>query len=185
MKIKVCGMRDAENIREVEALGVDCMGFIFYEGSSRYVSTKPAYLPTQCKRAGVFVSSTVTEILEKCDEFGLDIVQLHGNESADFCSDLRKMLPTDIQIIKMLSISDGKAFSTTKAFMPYCSLLDLYRGDKPFILTGGIGPDDASRLMKLQHSRFAGIDLNSRFEIAPAMKSVELLKQLINNIRTS
>lgn len=206
MKIKVCGMRDAENIREVEALGVDCMGFIFYEGSSRYVSTKPAYLPTQCKRAGVFVSSTVTEILEKCDEFGLDIVQLHGNESADFCSDLRKMLPTDIQTIKMLSISDGKAFSTTKAFMPYVdyflfespcreyggsgkqfdwSLLDLYRGDKPFILTGGIGPDDASRLMKLQHSRFAGIDLNSRFEIAPAMKSVELLKQLINNIRTS
>ena len=65
------------------------------------------------------------------------------------------------------------------------SLLDIYRGEKPFILTGGIGPDDASRLMELQHPRFEGIDLNSRFEIAPAMKSVELLKQLINNIRTS
>ena len=199
-------MRYAENIREVEALGIDWMGFIFYEGSSRYVSTKPAYLPTRCKRVGVFVNSTESEILEKCDEFGLDLVQLHGNESAGFCSDLRKMLPTDIQIIKMLSISDGKAFSVTKAFMPYVdyflfespcreyggsgkqfnwSLLDLYRGDKPFILTGGIGPDDASRLMELQHSRFAGIDLNSRFEIAPAMKSVDLLKQLINNIRTS
>ena len=206
MTIKVCGMREAENIRDVEALDVDWMGFIFYQKSDRYVSTKPVYLPTLCKRVGVFVNSTVAEILEKCDEFGLDLVQLHGIENAGFCSDLRKILSSDIQIIKMLSISDGKAFSATEAFMPYVdyflfespcreyggsgrqfdwSLLDIYRGEKPFILTGGIGPDDASRLMELQHPRFEGIDLNSRFEIAPAMKSVELLKQLINNIRTS
>ena len=206
MIIKVCGMRNAENIREVEALGVDWMGFIFFEGSSRSVSSKPAYLPTSCKRVGVFVNSTADEILKKCDEFGLNLVQLHGNESADFCSYLRQKLPTDIQVIKMLSISDGTAFAATEAYMPYVdyflfespckefggsgkqfdwALLNHYRGEKPFILTGGIGPDDASRLMELQHPRFAGIDLNSRFEITPAMKSIELLKQFINNIRTS
>ena len=102
MKIKVCGMRDAENIREVEALGVDCMGFIFYEGSSRYVSTKPAYLPTQCKRAGVFVSSTVTEILEKCDEFGLEL-RLTQNAS-DRHSDNQ-----DVEYIRRQSLLDHKS----------------------------------------------------------------------------
>ena len=77
MTIKVCGMRDALNIHEVEALGIDLMGFIFWPKSSRYVSQKPDYLPSNCKRVGVFVDSCIEDIRQKVHDYGLDIVQLH------------------------------------------------------------------------------------------------------------
>ena len=77
--IKVCGMRDAENIREVEALGIDLMGFIFWPKSSRYVSERPFYMPAQCKRVGVFVDASIDDILQHIAYYALDLVQLHGH----------------------------------------------------------------------------------------------------------
>ena len=88
MIIKVCGMRDADNIRAVEALGIDLMGFIFWPKSSRYVSERPAYLPTQCKRVGVFVDASIEEIMQKVQDYALDYIQLHGSESPEQISHL-------------------------------------------------------------------------------------------------
>ena len=206
MIIKVCGMRDAENIREVEALGVDWMGFIFYGPSSRFVGERPEYLPEQCQRVGVFVNSTMEEILQKTEEFGLNFIQLHGDESPAFCSRLRSVLPLDLGLIKMVGISSKSDMKATTAYTPFVdyflfespcngyggsgkkldwSLLEQYEGSKPFILTGGIGPDDAEEIETLTHPSFAGIDLNSRFELSPGLKDTEKLRTFINKIRTT
>ena len=79
--IKVCGMRETENIREVEALGIDWLGMIFWPKSKRYVSEKPAYLPQKCKRVGVFVNATPANIQLRQEKFGFDLIQLHGDET--------------------------------------------------------------------------------------------------------
>ena len=89
MIVKVCGMRDADNIRAVEQLGVDWMGFIFWPKSSRYVSEKPAYLPTRCKRVGVFVDADIETVKQTADDYALDLIQLHGHESPECVRALR------------------------------------------------------------------------------------------------
>ena len=204
--IKVCGMREPENIRAVEALDINWMGFIFYEPSSRFVGTRPSYLPERCKRVGVFVNSTEEEIFQKTSEYGLNMVQIHGDEKPSFCSHIRSFLPKNVELIKMVSISSEADMKKTAFFAPYVdyflfespckgyggsgqkfdwSLLELYEGDVPFILTGGIGPADAEELQTLLHPRFAGIDLNSRFEESPGIKKPELLRTFINKIRTT
>ena len=197
-------MREADNIRDVEALGIDWMGFIFFERSSRHVGARPAYLPERCKRVGVFVNSSEDFILDRAKDFALDVVQLHGDESAAFCQQLRMTLPAPAKLVKMVSVGDAGDFRSTTAYAPYVdyflfespcigyggsgrkfdwTLLEAYKGDVPFILTGGIGPDDAAEILSLSHPRFAGIDLNSRFEDAPALKNPGKLKSFIGAIR--
>ena len=204
MIVKVCGMREAENIRAVEALGVDWMGFIFWEHSSRCVSQRPAYLPTRAKRVGVFVDAPLDVVCQHVEAFGLDVVQLHGSESPTYLRDLRNALAGDVLIVKAFSIAtrddllqtslyEGLAdfflFDTKAQFVGGngrkfdWSVLAHYDGSTPFLLSGGIGPDDASRLSAFSHPRLAGIDLNSRFEISPALKNVELLKQFLYDIQ--
>ena len=90
MITKVCGMRDPANIRAIEALGVDWLGLIFYPPSPRYVSTKPDYLPQRAKSVGVFVDADITTITRKIADYGLRLVQLHGNESPDQCREQRR-----------------------------------------------------------------------------------------------
>ena len=197
MIIKVCGMRDPENIRAVENLHpyVQWMGFIFWQKSSRYVSEKPAYLPTKLKRVGVFVDATIDEVRKKAEDYALDIIQLHGKETPDYIRQLGKR-----PIIKALNIASTEDIQQTKAYegiVDYFlfdtkakmvggngtkfdwSVLESYQGNTPFILSGGIGPDDAQSVKAFHHPRFAGIDLNSRFEIAPALKNINQLKQFI------
>ena len=205
--VKVCGMRDAENIREVEATGIDWMGFIFWERSSRYVSEPPAYLPTTVRRVGVFVDAPFATIRQKIEEFSLDIIQLHGHESPAFCRDLRNALRDShsIAIIKAFPIASHEDIDATKAFeeaVDYFlfdtrtplpggsghqfdwSLLDAYTGRTPFLLSGGIAPNDAVRLHTFHHPRLLGIDLNSRFETAPAIKSIPLLTSFLKALET-
>ena len=197
MIIKVCGMRDPENIRAVEDLypAVQWLGFIFWQKSSRYVSDKPAYLPTKLKRVGVFVDATIDEVREKAKDYALDIIQLHGKETPDYIRQLGKR-----PIIKALNIASTEDIQQTKAYegiVDYFlfdtkakmvggngtkfdwSVLESYQGDTPFILSGGIGPDDAQNVKAFRHPHLAGIDLNSRFEIAPALKDINQLKQFI------
>ncbi len=204
MIVKVCGMREAENIRAVEALGVDWMGFIFWEHSSRCVCQRPAYLPTRAKRVGVFVDAPLDVVCQHVEAFGLDVVQLHGSESPAFLHDLRNALAGDVLIVKAFSIATRDDLLQTGLYEGLAdfflfdtkaqlvggngrkfdwSVLAHYDGSIPFLLSGGIGPDDASRLSAFSHPRLAGIDLNSRFEISPALKNVELLKQFLYDIQ--
>ena len=204
MIIKVCGMRDADNIREVEKLGIDWMGFIFWPKSSRYVSERPAYLPQKCKRVGVFVNATIDDIRQHIADYSLDIVQLHGHESTDSIRSLRSLCGDVISIIKAFNIATKEDLNATT---PYAGLVDyflfdtkgpsvggngekfdwsvleVYNGDTPFLLSGGIGPDDAERILDYHHPKCIGIDLNSRFEIEPGIKDITKLKTFLNDVK--
>jgi len=197
-------MREAENIRKVASLGIDLMGFIFWAKSSRYVSERPAYLPTQCKRVGVFVDEDIETVCRLAAVYAFDYIQLHGHESPAYCAQLKGM-----HLIKAISVSGRDDIATYKAyeglvdyflFDTKCpsvggsgqqfdwSVLSAYDGNTPFLLSGGIGPDDAPRL----HQAFAlngfpvekciGIDLNSRFELAPGLKDAAALRKFLNEL---
>jgi phosphoribosylanthranilate isomerase len=198
MIIKTCGMRDADNIRAVSELGIDWMGFIFWAPSSRYVSEKPSFLPTRQKRVGVFVDARIEEVKSKADEYALDLIQLHGSESPALCERLKANIRQ--QLIKAFNIATQEDLEQT---IPYEGLVDYflfdtkakmvggngtqfdwsvlsaYQGNTPFLLSGGIGPDDAEKVRNFHHPQLAGIDLNSRFELSPAFKDIEKLKQFI------
>ena len=200
--IKVCGMREAENIREVEALGIDMMGFIFWPKSSRYVSERPAYLPTQCKRVGVFVNEDVEKVKHIAEDYALDFIQLHGSESPEQISHLSP-LASHLSIIKTFNIATADDLEATK---PYEGLVDYflfdtkaqlpggsgqqfdwsvltnYVGKTPFLLSGGIGPDDAKRVKAFNHSKCVGFDLNSKFEVEPALKDIQKLKTFLEQL---
>ena len=210
MIVKVCGMRDAENIREVESAiansslftlhsSLFLMGFIFWPKSSRYVSEKPTYLPTKCKRVGVFVDEEIEVVKKIAQEYALDYIQLHGNETPDYSALLKGH-----KLIKAFNIATAEDFEQTKPYegiVDYFlfdtkgksvggngekfdwSVLDDYHGPTPFILSGGIGPDDAARIRSFHHPQLAGIDLNSRFEISPALKDINKLKEFIKEIQ--
>ena len=203
--IKVCGMREAENIRAVEQLfTAHCslftawMGFIFWPKSSRYVSQRPAYLPTKCKRVGVFVDEDIESVKRIADDYALDYIQLHGHESSDYCAQLQ-----GLHLIKAISVSSRNDIATYKTyeglveyflFDTKCpsvggsgqqfdwSVLSAYDGSTPFLLSGGIGPDDAERIKSFHHPQCIGIDLNSRFELAPGLKDVIKLQAFIKEL---
>ena len=195
-------MRQPENIREVEALGIDLMGFIFWPKSSRYVSIRPDYLPQKAKKVGVFVNESAETIRQITKDYALDFIQLHGSESPDFIRRLRSVCsPATIKAFNIATAIDLEATKPyedtadyflfdTKAQLPGgsgqqfdWSVLDAYNGDTPFLLSGGIGPDDAERIKVFHHPKCIGIDLNSRFEIAPGLKDINKLKEFIKEIR--
>ena len=210
MIIKVCGMRDADNIRQIDELGcVDWMGFIFYPPSSRNVEQVPEYLPKHCKRVGVFVNATLEETTQRQEAFCLNLIQLHGHETPDYCQQLRQHLKAGTQLIKMIQIASPQDLENAAQyegkvdyflFETKCDsyggsgkqfdweILQHYKGQTPFLLTGGIGPEDAERIKtlnsKLSTLNFIGIDLNSRFEIAPALKDVQRLKDFIQIVQS-
>lgn len=198
MIIKVCGMREAENIREVEALGIDLMGFIFWPKSKRYVAEPPQYLPTQVRKVGVFVDATLEDIRQHIQDYQLDIIQLHGHETQAFAKALKPAV-----IIKAFNIATAEDLTQTKPYegiVDYFlfdtkaqlpggsgeqfdwSVLSHYEGTTPFLLSGGIGPDDADCVKAFHHPQCIGIDLNSRFEIAPGIKDINKLREFILNI---
>lgn len=203
MIIKVCGMREPDNIRAVEALGIDLMGFIFWPSSSRFFAEIPSYLPRKCRRVGVFVDAALPDIQTAVKDYSLDFVQLHGQESPEAISALKARLPA-LRIIKSLAVTGPADLDRTAAYESVSDaflfdtpgplpggngrqfnweVLRQYRGRLPFLLSGGIGPDDASRIRDLEIPGCIGIDLNSRFETAPGRKDVEALKTFIETVR--
>ena len=203
MIIKVCGMRDSRNISDVEALHPDMMGFMFWPGSKRYVSSRPDCMPDMC-RVGVFVNPEPEYVQVKAAEYRLNRIQLHGNESAEFCRIIH--LITGLPVMKAIPVASARDFEQCTEyeqedavdiflFDTKCSgwggsgqefdwsLLDNYKGSKPFLLAGGIGPGMEDRIRAIHHPQFAGIDLNSRFEVEPALKEISKLSLFINNIR--
>ncbi|MBQ0073685.1 MAG: phosphoribosylanthranilate isomerase [Prevotella sp.] len=223
--IKVCGMRDPDNIRAVKALGIDLMGLIFWPKSPRYVSSIPVHagiIPDEaeeeivktinsgCKHVGVFVDEMPQTVITHAYNYHLDYIQLHGNESPTYIDNLKRTLIPDIlpdvKIIKALSIREADDVKRWQQYDGYAdlllfdtkckcvggsgeqfdwSVLDHYDGNIPFILSGGIGPDDTQRIKDYHHPMCIGIDLNSRFEDEPALKNVKKLDDFIKKIRTN
>lgn len=199
MMTKVCGMRDAQNIRDVESLGVDWIGMIFWPKSKRYVAEVPSYLPEHLKKVGVFVDSTLDDILQHISDYQLDIIQLHGQESPDFAKALKphtiikafniEKADDLLQTEKYKGIADYFLFDTKGKMVGGngqkfdWSVLTAYQGKTPFLLSGGIGPEDAESVRSFHHPRCIGIDLNSRFESEPGFKDINQLKTFINKLR--
>ena len=203
MIIKVCGMREPENIRAVEALGVDLMGFIFWPPSSRYVGEKPSYLPENCRRVGVFVDAATEDILAAVQDFRLDVLQLHGHETPEAVAALKERLPA-VRIFKSLAVKGPEDLEQAAVYEGVCdaflfdtkgklpggngqqfdwNVLRQYKGRLPFLLSGGIGPGDEARIRAFDVPGCLGIDLNSRFETAPGRKDVEALRTFIDTVR--
>ena len=211
-------MRDADNIRDISALGVDMIGLIFYPPSPRYVqqfSSRagiiPDYAPDMGKtplRVGVFVDDMPQNIVTRVYNYKLDYIQLHGNEPRETLENLRATIDPDInpkiKIIKAISVSSAEDIKKYKEYVGAADLflfdtkcktvggsgeqfdwqvLQAYDGDVPFLLSGGIGPDDAERIKNFHHPKCIGIDLNSKFEIEPALKDVEKLKQFLVKVK--
>lgn len=222
MIVKVCGMRDADNIRQVAALGVDMIGFIFSKESSRYVSMLPSLagiLPDHARRGladmegvparvGVFVDEMPQTIVANVYNYKLDYVQLHGSESPVMIDNLRRTLDPDIRpgikIIKTISVKDEDDLKRWRQYESHADmllfdtkgeraggngrrfdwrLLDGYDGNIPFLLSGGISMEDAEEIREIKHPRFAGIDLNSRFELSPGVKDAGRLAAFLRQLR--
>ena len=204
MLVKVCGMREPENIEKVAQLGVDMMGFIFYPKSPRFASQsvdRTAADKNVC-RVGVFVNESAGLISDKIHLFDLNAVQLHGNESRELCKLLHKQNGL-LKVIKAISVSTAGDILKYKEYVgavdyflfdTKCKtvggsgqqfdwqVLENYDGDVPFILSGGIGPEDVERIRNFHHPKCIGIDLNSKFEMEPGLKDVEKLKTFLENI---
>jgi phosphoribosylanthranilate isomerase len=206
LMIKICGMRDSQNIIEVAELSPDIIGFIFYPHSPRYAAgiLDPdiiGKIPVQIRKTGVFVNTDYENIIATVKKYSLDMVQLHGNERPDLCRRLRE---TGIRVIKAFNIKDSKGFKSCSEFIMDTDyflfdaatsgyggsgskfdwkVLDKYDLGLPFFLSGGISPDDVSNILNISNSSFYGIDLNSRFEIKPGLKEIESLKKFISGIR--
>ena len=205
LKWKVCGMKDPGNIREVGVLKPDFMGLIFYKKSPRDVSEGVAEasvaVPSGVEKVGVFVNEELGRIRELSDRYGLDLLQLHGEESAAYCKTLKKQ---GYRLIKAFALDSDFDFAQLE---PYKSVVDYflfdtkgkYRGgngqafdwkilkhydnEVPIFLSGGIDLELVRDLDSLQDVNIYALDVNSRFEITPGLKDVkklERLKQILN-----
>ena len=195
MKIKICGMKHPDNILELGALLPDYMGFIFWDKSARYFDGIIPELPQSIKKTGVFVNETVENIAKKVKQYNLQAVQLHGNETADFCVELKNKLAKHIEIIKVFSILNTFDFEALKPFESVCDyflfdtkgklpggngttfdwkVLEKYPSSKPFFLSGGIGLDEVDAVKAILKTNLPvyAVDLNSKFETAPGLKNI-------------
>lgn len=206
LKIKVCGMRDPENISGVAAALPDYLGFIFYPKSKRFVGFEPspemlAEIPASVKKVGVFVNESPEKILEISKKWNLDVVQLHGDESPGYC---KQVQDSGITVFKAFSVDESFAFAILNAWSGVCDyflfdtkgllpggtgqkfnwqLLENYKLNVPFFLSGGISFDDLNTIREFSHQQLFGIDINSGFEIEPALKDVEKVRTFIEEIR--
>ena len=207
LKIKVCGMRDPENIRQVAALQPDFMGFIFYEGSKRFVGEDfdPALLSalsSSIQKVGVFVNESTETIEQTVARYSLDLVQLHGRETPGQCRELNE---AGIRLIKAFSVDDRFTFENVLLYERYCDyflfdtrgnnyggngtvfdweILKGYLSDKPYFLSGGLNLENlqSKEFEKLRPKPFA-IDVNSGFELEPGLKDVAKVKLLMEQFR--
>lgn len=193
-------MRDSENIRAIEQTKADLMGFIFHPKSPRFVACLPEYMPKKQKRVGVFVNASLEQILAKAQKFSLEYIQLHGDEPPAFCSELKnrglKVIRAqrianadDIIRAESYNMADLMIFDTKTELYGGSGkkfnwqLLENYKGCVPFLLSGGIRSDTFEEIKAFFHPQFAGIDLNSGFEISPALKDVGKLNNFIEKIK--
>ena len=195
-------MKHTANRELVEKLPVDWLGFIFYPQSKRFVGNDPErfLFDSDKPKVAVFVDENAFEIMALAKNFGFSMVQLHGKENPQTCRMLKRQ---GLKIIKAFSVNENFDFETTKSYEKVADfflfdtktpqhggsgqkfdwrLLDKYTGHIPFLLSGGIGPDDAEEILKINHPKLTGIDVNSGFEDQPGIKNIEKLKEFITKI---
>ena len=198
-------MRNQSNIEDLVKLKPDYIGFIFYPKSKRFVGELitdeiQALIPVYIQKVGVFVDEPFDNLLEKFRSNKLDMIQLHGSELPGYCERLKKL---DIPVIKVFSIDSDFDFDTVKPFNPFCdyylfdtagdlrggtgikfdwNLLSEYKGETPFLLSGGISPEDVESIKEINHPKFAGVDINSKFEISPGLKSLVMVSSFVHKL---
>ncbi len=203
VKIKICGMK--YNLEEVAKLQPDYLGFIFYDKSPRNFDGKISNIAEEISRVGVFVNANIEEILEKIIAFKLDVIQLHGEETPNFCIELSALSPNEIEIWKVFSMKDSFDFTQLRSYENavdkflfdtkgkqkggngYAFNWDVladYNSQKPFILSGGIGLDELPEIKKILKTGLPihAIDVNSKFEISPGLKNTTDLKKIIDDL---
>ena len=206
LKIKICGLRETNNILQAAELNPDMMGFIFFSKSPRYAgnigdSRIIGNLPETILKTGVFVNEPEDSIIKTADRYSLDAIQLHGDESPLFCCQIRAR---GLKVIKAFRINaadhfkDCRAYTDCTDFFLFDTLSETYGGSgkkfdwkilesyslhHPFLVSGGISPDDAEDILSIKNPYFLGVDLNSRFESKPAIKDIYSLERFISKIR--
>jgi len=205
MQFKVCGIANMEQAQALEAMGVHYIGFIFYPASKRYVLANLSlndlvnFKPTNAKKVGVFVNEPLEQLLSIVKEAGLDMVQLHGDEDADYCAMVKKQV-TVVKVFRVggalpkfedfenvadyfLFDTDSKMYGGTGQHFNW----ELIKGsniNKPYFLSGGIGPNDMQGVQIMEQTKagktLAALDLNSQFELEPGIKNLEKIKTFIN-----
>ncbi len=200
-RIKICGMKHPENILEVGALLPDYVGFIFWKKSARYFEGIIPELPKSIKKVGVFVNAPLDEILEKIKTHDLQAVQLHGDESVEFCELLKKNIPNLTDVIKVFPILDTFDFGILNPYEKVCDfflfdtkgklpggngttfdwkVLEKYPSTKPFFLSGGIGIEEFDSIKEILKTNLPiyAIDLNSKLEIEPGLKNINFVRTI-------
>ncbi len=204
----MCGITELKQLQQLDGLDVDFAGLIFYKDSPRYAGDKLSGKDLKnadfdLKKVGVFVNPEMIDVLDAIDEYGLEVVQLHGDESPEMCEDLS----TEVEVIKAFRISGDEDIDELVA--PYDAVCDYYLFDtgglqesiggtgkqfdwsilskakieKPFFLSGGIGPEDADKLKKFRHPDFYAVDINSKFEKEPGVKDMAKLLQFKQSLK--
>jgi len=204
MKLKVCGLKYQDNIEAVSALSPDYMGFIFYGASPRFVDDLPVdalrNLPSTVIKTAVFVDESAETINSLVDKYGFDAIQLHGREDADFCDSFKGK----VTVIKAFGINEDFDFGQLNQYIDKVDyflfdtktkihggsgetfnwhILDNYNLDIPFFLSGGLSLENLEEVKNINHPQFYGVDLNSRFEIAPGQKDIIKLEKALDIIK--
>jgi len=209
---KVCGMRQPDNISDVLALQPDYMGFIFYEKSSRFIGNDfkmPSIDFAHTQKVGVFVNHSIDFIFSQVRRYGLELIQLHGDETPDFCDALKspilrgtRDIPNEVKTVKAFGVGDDFDFSLLEDYLPHCDyflfdtkttayggsgerfswdILKAYPFETPFFLSGGIGAENLEEVLEFIQKNpqlpVFSLDINSRFEVSPALKDVGLLRE--------
>ncbi|MGC4039917.1 MAG: phosphoribosylanthranilate isomerase [Flavobacterium sp.] len=198
-------MKIPENISEIALFQPDYLGFIFYGDSPRNMESPIPYIDKSIQKVGVFVNASLDEISSKAKVFGLDYVQLHGDENPDFCGYIQQQ---NIKVIKSFRVGKNFNFNILEEFNDICSyflfdtlgsnyggngiafdwsVLQNYNSTKPYFLSGGIGPENIEEIKHFLNHDYAknciAIDCNSKLEVSPGLKSIEKTKQLINALK--
>jgi phosphoribosylanthranilate isomerase len=206
MKLKVCGMTSFDQLQQLQEMGVDFAGLIFYENSKRFVGNKLSDQKSEIrnlkiKKIGVFVNAEIETIKKQVNEYGLSYVQLHGDESAEFCSEVKNFVP----VIKALRINEEtdlekelNVFGETCDYLLFDTDSKQYGGtgkqfnwntlrqmeiNKPFFLSGGIGLEDIDKIKNFLHPILFAIDVNSRFESEPGIKDMSKVEEFMNALK--
>lgn len=204
MKIKVCGLRDPDNIKAVEALAPDYMGFICYDKSPRFIGAMEddelVNISTGITKVGVFVDEDADSISKMIYKYKFDAIQLHGSESPEFCD----MYKHEVQVIKAFGVDENFDFAKLDAYKNNVNyflfdtktpahggsgqtfdwtILDNYKLNVPFFLSGGLSPDNLEEVKQIKHPAFYGVDLNSKFEVSPGLKDIDKLTLAFDEVK--